>query len=144
MDAEGISGHDHDYSGDRSVIRILTLSAALAFTLAATPATHSDAPEHAWYTQQYNLNGGNCCGLGDAYILEDDEWKNVDGHYFVKIEGEWHEVRPWQRRDLAPGNPPYNPLRGTPSPSHKAVVWYAHREGEDLHIYCFSPWENLY
>jgi hypothetical protein len=121
---------------------VITIS-IVSMAFGATPATHSDEPEHAWYAQQYNLRGGNCCGLGDAYILEDDEWKNLgDGRYSVKIDGEWHEVEDYKRRDLTLGQYEQTPLRGTPSPSHKAVVWYDHKP--ELRIWCFSPWENLY
>jgi hypothetical protein len=133
------------------MISRITLIGICAFSfaaIAATPATHSDAPEHAWYEQQYNLRGGNCCGLGDAYVLDDNEWKDLgQGHYEVEILGKWYPVEGYQRRDL--GTDPYNyqPLRGTPAPSKKAVVWFSQApgaEGGGMRIYCFSPWENLY
>lgn len=113
--------------------------------MGAVPAIHSEAEEHAWFTQQYNVRGGDCCGLGDAYILDENEWKNLgQGHYSVKIEGQWYPVESWQRRDLTPDPYRYQPLRGTPAPAKKAVVWFKRDNRGEMHIFCFSPWEDLY
>ena len=128
---------------------IVIAIAAASMAFGATPATHTDNPDHEWYTQQYNLLHGNCCGLGDAFILEEDEWKNLgNDKYSVKIDGEWHTVEASKRRDVEPSKPGsygYEPFRGMPAPSKSAVVWYDHKGGGgELRIWCFSPWENLY
>ena len=117
-------------------------------SLADTAVMHSDKPEHEWFSQQYNVNGGSCCGLGDGHILEDDEWKNLGDRYIVKINGKWFSLKEWQMRDIAPDKTGNLPLRGTPSTVKKATVWYKYtttkqEEENEPTIYCFSPWEFL-
>lgn len=116
--------------------------------LAATPVVHSDNPEHEWFSEQYSVNGTSCCGKGDGYILESNEWKNVGSHYEVLIEGVWMKIDPLQLRGIQPDYSGNMPLKGTPSPVGKATVWYTHyhdhaADTDNVLVYCFSPYEFM-
>ena len=43
---------------------------------------------------QYN---GQCCGLGDAQLVEFDDWRRtIDGNYEVYLLGQWRRIEPWK------------------------------------------------
>jgi hypothetical protein len=80
---------------------------------------------------QYN---GQCCGLGDAHLMEFDDWRRaVDGNYEVYLLGQWRRIEPWKIT--------INQV----NPTGKAIVWYdAEPEDDDeaavrVIIYCFKP-----
>lgn len=116
--------------------------------LADTLIEHSDMSEHEWYKQQHNMVNGNCCGLGDAHILEWYEWKNSLDHYEVKINDKWFVINKSNMRDVTGDPTNKEPLKGLPNPSGKATVWYKfYNENDTINntpsIYCFSPWETM-
>jgi hypothetical protein len=80
---------------------------------------------------QYN---GQCCGLGDAHLMEFDDWRRtIDGNYGVYLLGQWRRIEPWKIT--------INQVNAT----GKAIVWYDADPGDDddatvrVIIYCFKP-----
>jgi len=79
---------------------------------------------------QYN---GECCGLGDAHLMEFDDWRRTKDHYEVYILGQWRYIDPWKI------------TTNEVNPTRKAIVWYQAdpSEGDDaavrVIIYCFKP-----
>jgi hypothetical protein len=83
---------------------------------------------------QYN---GECCGLGDAHLVEFDDWRRtIDGNYEVYLLGQWRRIEPWKI------------TTNQVNPTGKAIVWYdpdpadeAEETGADVRviIYCFKP-----
>jgi hypothetical protein len=83
---------------------------------------------------QYN---GQCCGLGDAQLVEFDDWRRtVDGNYEVYLLGQWRRIEPWKIT--------INQV----NPTGRAIVWYnadPEEEAEEsdavvrVIIYCFKP-----
>src|SRR5262245_37186684 len=66
---------------------------------------------------QYN---GQCCGLGDAHLVEFDDWRRaVDGNYEVFILGQWRRIESWKIT--------INQV----NPTGKAIVWYDADPDED-------------
>ena len=61
-----------------------------------------------------NQNNGECCGLGDAHLVEFDDWRLTrDGAYEVYLLGQWRRVEGWQI------------TTNMVNPTGKAIVWYA-------------------
>jgi hypothetical protein len=84
---------------------------------------------------QYN---GQCCGLGDAHLMEFDDWRRTnDGDYEVYVLGQWRRIEQWKITT--------NEVNQT----GKAIIWYTTRprwEGDTTSnkviIYCFKPLET--
>ena len=82
-----------------------------------------------------NQYDGQCCGLGDAHLMEFDDWRlRNDGAYEVYVLGQWRSIEPWKIT--------INQL----NPTGKAIVWYVTElrgEGDtasvNVIIYCFKP-----
>jgi hypothetical protein len=76
-----------------------------------------------------------CCGLGDARLVEFDDWRSTkSGSYEVRILGRWHRIEPWKI------------TTNEANPTGKAIVWYVaeprwESDIESIHvqIYCFKP-----
>ena len=83
---------------------------------------------------QYN---GQCCGVGDAHLVEYDDWRRTkDGDYEVYVLGQWRRIEPWQI------------TTNEVNPTGKAIVWYdadpakADDAAVRVVIYCFKPLET--
>lgn len=110
--------------------------AFLLITLPCFAAPPSDAgPDgslHVWFEHQHSITGAWCCNLADGHVIAESDWRTSDGHYEVKIEGNWHMVPASALRD---------PLGG-PNPTGHAVVWWK-QVGSDTVILCFAPGSEL-
>ncbi len=72
----------------------------------------ANSPNKAWFARQKNNDGVLCCDAADGKRLEDADWKaDAQGHYWVKLDGDWREVP-----DHAVINPKNRPV-------DYAVVW---------------------
>lgn len=75
-----------------------------------------DSQQSYWADRQRNLDDKGCCGLGDAQVLEDDEWRiGPEGRYQVLILAKWRDVQPYM------GTKDY---QTDPNPTGHAVVWW--------------------
>ena len=60
-----------------------------------------------------NQNNGQCCDLGDAQLVEFDDWRRtIDGNYEVYLLGQWRPIEPWKIT--------INQVNLT----GKAIIWY--------------------
>ena len=79
---------------------------------------------------------GECCGLGDAHLVEFDDWRlTSDGAYEVYLLKQWRRIDSWKLTTNTFKNP-----------TGKAIVWYATKyrlEGGAVRLYpviwCFKP-----
>ena len=71
--------------------------------------------------------GAPCCGgpKVDATVLEDADWEARDGHYRVRIEGEWVDV-------------PDDAVIKEPNRAGHVMVWPYHQDGKPR-VRCFMP-----
>jgi hypothetical protein len=70
---------------------------------------------------------GPCCGgpKVDATTLDDNDWDAKDGHYRVRVEGEWVDVD-----DEA--------VLKEPNRAGRTMVWLGFRDGKPF-VRCFMP-----
>jgi hypothetical protein len=123
---------------DKAVWAVCILLGALLLWSGLTKLADAHVPGHEEWNDvlsasknQYN---GQCCGLGDAHLVEFDDWRRtIDGSYEVCLLGQWRRIEPWKIT--------INQV----NPTGKAIVWFD-AELEDDHeavvrviIYCFKP-----
>ena len=85
----------------------------------------ANSPLKEWFDRLASKNG-LCCAFADGVSVQDVDWDTQDGHYRVRIEGEWIEV-------------PDAAVIAEPNRFGPAVVWpYNDRYG-NTQIRCFMP-----
>ena len=47
---------------------------------------------NGWFNGLHNGIGGQCCSNMDGKVVLDADWDSKDGHYRVRIDGEWIDV----------------------------------------------------
>ena len=85
----------------------------------------ANSPLKEWFDRLGSKNG-LCCAFADGVSVQDVDWGTQDGHYRVRIQGEWIEV-------------PDAAVITEPNRFGPAVVWpYNDRYG-NTQIRCFMP-----
>jgi hypothetical protein len=85
----------------------------------------SNSPLKEWFDRLASRNG-LCCAFADGVSVQDVDWDTQDGHYRVRIQGEWIVV-------------PDAAVVTEPNRFGPAVVWpYNDRYG-NIQIRCFMP-----
>ena len=85
----------------------------------------ANSPLKGWFDRLASKNG-LCCAFADGVSVQDVDWDTQDGHYRVRIQGEWIEV-------------PDAAVITEPNRFGPAVVWpYNDRYG-NTQIRCFMP-----
>src|SRR5271157_348577 len=85
----------------------------------------ANSPLKEWFDRLASRNG-LCCAFADGVSLQDVDWDTQEGHYRVRIQGEWFVV-------------PDAAVVTEPNRFGPAVVWpYNDRYG-NTQIRCFMP-----
>lgn len=97
------------------------------FMLPASVLAHDhEHPElNGWFESLHNGSGGPCCDGTDANRVDDADWEMKDGHYRVRIDGEWVDV-------------PDNAVVPGPNRANRAMVWPYWIDGHPR-ARCFIP-----
>ena len=111
------------------VFCLVALAIAVLIIGKAHAHDHSRPELNDWY-KSLNSGKGPCCdgsdfGNGTAVTLDDPDWESRDGHYRVRIEGEWTDVD-----DSA--------VLNIPNRDGRAIVWFYHLNGHPA-ARCFIP-----
>jgi hypothetical protein len=84
-----------------------------------------DRPElNNWY-ESLRSGKGPCCDGSDAQRVDDADWESKDGHYRVRINGEWVDV-------------PKEAVVDGPNRAGRAMVWPYYQDGHPKPR-CFMP-----
>ena len=93
--------------------------------LARDDGRHANSPLKPWFDQLASGNG-LCCSFADGFKVDDVDWDTQDGHYRVRLNGNWIVV-------------PDNAVVTEPNKYGRAVVWpYMSKDG-NTQIRCFMP-----
>lgn len=106
--------------------------AALLIALAAPPSQARDRGQYAnsspdlkaWF-DGLRSGKGPCCSDADGSAVSDVDWESRDGHYRVRIDGEWFDV-------------PDDAVIKEPNRVGRTMVWPM-RGVQGLAIRCFMP-----
>ena len=52
---------------------------------------YANSPLKQWF-DSLKSGKGPCCSDADGSAVSDVDWESKDGHYRVRIDGEWHDV----------------------------------------------------
>src|SRR5438046_167911 len=52
---------------------------------------YANSPLKPWF-DSLKSSKGLCCSVADGFTVSDPDWESKDGHYRVRLEGEWVEV----------------------------------------------------
>lgn len=90
---------------------------------------YTNSPLHSWF-ESLQSGKGPCCSVADGMALSDVDWETKDGHYRVRIEGQWWSV-------------PDEALIKEPNRAGRTMVWpiyyRALNELLRVEIRCFMP-----
>ena len=53
---------------------------------------YAESPLKPWFDKLHSKGGALCCSDADGNVVQDPDWETKDGHYRVRIEGEWLDV----------------------------------------------------
>lgn len=87
---------------------------------------HKRPELNGWFMGLKSNAGSPCCDGSDATSLDDPDWESKDGHYRVKLEGEWVDV-------------PDSAVVQGPNRAGPAMVWPYYLNGGMRGVRCFMP-----
>ncbi len=94
-------------------------------TIARAHAHDHQHPElNGWY-ERLHSGKGPCCDGTEATRVDDVDWETKDGHYRVRIDGEWVDV---PKEAVVPG----------PNLDGRTMVWPYYLNGHPIPR-CFIP-----
>lgn len=108
-------------------MRHLNKCALVAWLLAAPAIAHDHARREldGWYAHLRNKHGIPCCDGSDAARVEDADWESHDGHYRVRLDGQWVDV-------------PDEAVVEEPNKDGRTLVWPFYVNGMPA-VRCFLP-----
>ena len=81
----------------------------------------------AWFDSLKSSTGFLCCSDADGTAVSDVDWESKDGHYRVRLDGQWIDV-------------PEDALITVPNRAGRTMVWPMPQiEGDTIKIRCFMP-----
>ncbi len=86
---------------------------------------YANSPLKPWFDSLHSKSGGACCSNADGMALADVDWDTKDGHYRVRLDGEWIDV-------------PTDAVITEPNRAGHTMVWPYYVQGRPV-IRCFLP-----
>ena len=111
----------------RRAVALASVSLAfIGFALARDDGRFAGAnPEIKQWFDSLASKRGPCCSDADGFALSDVDWESRDGHYRVRIGGNWHDI-------------PDEAIITVPNRVGRTMVWPI-TYGNETIIRCFMP-----
>lgn len=108
-------------------ITIAALALAILFGRADArdDGRYAGSPLKPWFDSLASKKGP-CCSDADGSVVQDADWESKNGHYRVKIKGDWYDV-------------PDDAVLTVPNLYGKTMVWPVSGGWSGLTIRCFIP-----
>jgi len=106
------------------VVGTTTLFFAISATARDLNGRYTNSPLKGWF-DQLSSGKGRCCSIADGNSVADPDWESKNGHYRVRLKGEWIDV-------------PDDAVVTEPNRAGQAIVWPLD-ELDGLGIRCFMP-----
>lgn len=112
---------------DCVILFLATLTLIIFLNISHVYAHDPARPElNDWYHSLKSKSGMPCCDGSDSQAVAADDWKSVNGHYSVMIDGKWEEV-------------PDRAVIEEPNLAQKALIWRRESYMNGMTILCFMP-----
>jgi hypothetical protein len=85
---------------------------------------YANSPLKPWF-DQLQSGRGLCCSVADGVAVSDPDWDSREGHYRVRLDGEWIDVPP-------------DAVITEPNKAGRTMVWPV-RSALGKSIRCFLP-----
>jgi hypothetical protein len=105
------------------ILAVLTIIPA-GFALARDDGRYANSPLKSWF-DSLKSQRGLCCSVADGVVVADPDWDSEDGHYRVRLDGEWITV-------------PDDAVITEPNRAGRTMVWPI-RTSRGVSIRCFLP-----
>lgn len=105
-------------------VSLLLAALAVSGATARDDGRYANSPLKSWFDGLRSAEGP-CCSDADGTALADVDWESRDGHYRVRINGEWLVV-------------PDSAVLTEPNRDGRAIVWPMHYLSRTT-IRCFIP-----
>jgi hypothetical protein len=106
------------------IVLVAMLSGAVAAQARDPDGRYANSPLKQWF-DSLKSGKGPCCSDADGTAVSDVDWESSNGHYRVRVEGEWVEV-------------PDDAVITEPNRVGRTMVWPIRGYG-GLTIRCFMP-----
>src|SRR3954447_15121087 len=73
---------------------LVFLIVGVAAVRAHDDGRYANSPLKPWFDSLRSKGGGACCSNADGTALSDVDWDTQDGHYRVRLQGQWIDVPP--------------------------------------------------
>jgi hypothetical protein len=115
--------------GQAGPLRTSLLAAAFAAllfgsALARDDGRYANSPLKSWF-DSLRSGKGPCCSDADGFAVADPDWESKEGHYRVRLDGEWIMV-------------PDDAVITEPNRAGRTMVWPV-RGTQGISIRCFMP-----
>jgi hypothetical protein len=108
----------------RGVLLMMALVLCTHDAMARDDGRYSDSPLKPWF-DSLRSHLGPCCSDADGVALADPDWESHNGHYRVRIDGQWVEV-------------PDEAIITEPNRAGRTMVWPV-KTAFGISIRCFMP-----
>ncbi len=106
------------------LIIIGLMLASCSGAMARDDGRYAGSPLKPWF-DQLRSGKGPCCSDADGSAVSDADWDTKNGHFRVRLEGEWVEV-------------PDDAVVTEPNRAGRTMVWPMHQDGKPV-VRCFIP-----
>lgn len=106
---------------------VLLLAALMVYTQSAVgrdDGRYADSPLKPWF-DSLRSHLGPCCSNADGVAVDDPDWESHDGHYRVRLDGQWIDV-------------PDDAVITEPNRAGRTMVWPV-KTAFGISIRCFMP-----
>lgn len=86
---------------------------------------YAQSPLKPWFDTLSSKGGGPCCSQSDGHVVDDPDWSVKDGHYTVRLDGEWVDV-------------PDDTVIKEPNKAGRTMVWPMYLNGRPV-VRCSLP-----
>ncbi|VIO75694.1 hypothetical protein CI1B_60540 [Bradyrhizobium ivorense] len=106
------------------LVVLLSVAAAHLAEARDPDGRYANSPLKQWF-DGLRSGKGPCCSDADGSALSDVDWESKDGHYRVRLDGQWMDV-------------PDDAVVTEPNRAGRAMVWPI-RNNTGITIRCFMP-----
>lgn len=108
----------------RAIVAVLLVVLGPAAGVARDDGRYAGSTLKPWF-DQLRSGKGPCCSDADGSAVSDADWDTRDGHYRVRLDGEWIDV-------------PDDAVVAGPNRAGRTMLWLMYQDGHPA-VRCFIP-----